>query len=556
MTISKNLRNIILLELSIPLALLALGIFEGLAQVIYRSGMIHQANFAGTEYYQGLTLHGVINAIVLTTFFAVAFGHATMAYFLKKEPSTKLAGLSFVVMLLGTLMAAYAMLAGKASVLYTFYPPLKADPLFYLGAALIIVGSWIPFFDWISMYLKWRKENPKTNMPIAVLGTLVNFTLWFVCTLSVAYEVLVLLLPWAMGYVDSVNVTLARTLFWFFGHALVYFWLLPSYIMFYSFLPKLAGGKLYSENAGRIVFLLFLLLSIPVGVHHQFSDPNITRGVKWLHSILTFGVMVPSLITAFTIAATLEYAGRKRGAKGLFNWLGRLPYFRNDNFLFGYLICGLILFIFGGLTGIVNASYSLNNVVHNTAYQPGHFHMTVAGPVFLAILGMSMYLLKELTGKKIKLPVFNTMVPYLWVIGLLIFSTGLISGGLTGEPRRTNLGMTYLNPESPLYNPQWISSTTLALFGGILMFLSGAMFLASFFATIFSKSTGEKKLDFPVEVPLHIERRIPLLDKFTPWVVIMIILIFIAYIPALMDVMKYTGPGSPMFLPDNPIPLK
>ena len=556
MTISKNLRNIILLELSIPLALLSIGIFEGLAQVIYRSGMIHQAKFAGTEYYQGLTLHGVINAIVLTTFFAVAFGHATIAYFLKKEPSKKLAWLSFVVMLLGTLMAAYAMLAGKASVLYTFYPPLKADPLFYLGAAFLIVGSWIPFFDWISMYLKWRKENPDAKMPLAVLGTLVNFTLWFVCTLSVAYEVLVLLLPWAMGYVDTVNVTLARTLFWFFGHALVYFWLLPSYIMFYSFLPKLAGGKLYSDNAGRIVFLLFLLLSIPVGVHHQFSDPNITRGVKWLHSILTFGVVVPSLITAFTIAATLEHAGRKRGAKGLFNWLGHLPYFRKDNFLFGYLICGLILFIFGGMTGIVNASYSLNNVVHNTAYQPGHFHMTVAGPVFLAILGMSMYLLKELTGKKIQFPVFNTMVPYLWVVGLLIFSTGLISGGLMGEPRRTNLGMTYLNPESPLYSPQWISTTTITLFGGILMFLSGAMFLLSFFATIFSKSTEEKRLDFPVEVPLHNERRIPLLDKFTPWVVVMIILIFIAYVPALMDVLKNTGPGSPMYLPDNPIPLK
>src|SRR6185436_2144244 len=190
---------------------------------------------------------------------------------------------------------------------------------------------------------------------------------------------LVLLIPWTLGFVDTVNVTLARTLFWFFGHALVYFWLLPAYIMFYTVLPKVAGGKLFSSNTGRITFIMFLLLSIPVGVHHQFSDPNIGRGVKWLQSMLTFGIVIPSLVTAFTMAATLEYAGRKRGAKGILNWLRHLPYFEKDNYLFSYLICGLILFIFGGLTGIVNASYSLNNVVHNTSYQPGHFHMTVAG---------------------------------------------------------------------------------------------------------------------------------------------------------------------------------
>jgi cytochrome c oxidase subunit 1 len=44
------------------------------------------------DYYQGLTLHGVINAIVLTTFFAVAFGHATIAFYFKKEPNKKAAG--------------------------------------------------------------------------------------------------------------------------------------------------------------------------------------------------------------------------------------------------------------------------------------------------------------------------------------------------------------------------------------------------------------------------------------------------------------------------------
>jgi cytochrome c oxidase subunit I len=555
MQLSKSLRRVIYWELGIPLALLSIGIYHGLMQVIYRAGVLQQPSFAKLDYYQGLTLHGVINAIVLTTFFAVAFGHATIAFFLKKEPNKKLAWLSFWLMTIGTLMAAWAMLAGKASVLYTFYPPLKAHPFFYLGTALLIVGSWIPLFDWSRLYRQWRKENPDTKTPLAVLGTLVNFIIWFVCTLAAAYEVLVLLLPWALGWKATVNVTLARTLFWFFGHALVYFWLLPAYIMFYNFLPKLAGGKLFSDLAGRIALFGFLLFSVPVGVHHQFSDPSITKGVKIFQSLLTFGVAIPSFITAFTLAASLEYAGRKRGAKSLLGFFGKLPYLDQNRYLFAYMISGLFLFIFGGLTGIVNSSSELNAVVHNTAWLPGHFHMTVAGPVFLGIIGMSLYIYSKNSGKKVFMPKVAVIIPYLWVIGILIFSTGLSWGGLIGEPRRTNLGMTYLNPKNELYTPEWVPTTTLALLGGIIMFIAGMLFLVVFFGTMLKKQTEAAMLEFPVSENLHNEKRIPLFDSFKPWLVTMAVVLAIAYIPAFLDATKNPGPGAPRFTPDNPAPI-
>ncbi|PWT73081.1 MAG: cytochrome C oxidase subunit I [Bacteroidetes bacterium] len=554
MQLSRSLRNIILIELLLPITLLILGIYHGLMQTIYRSGAIHQSSAAHLDYYQGLTLHGVINAIVLTSFFAVAFGHATIAFHLKKEPNKAVAWLSLWLMVVGTLLAAWSMLSGNASVLYTFYPPLKAHPFFYLGAALLLVGSWVPLFNWAYLYTQWRKSNPETKMPLAVLGTLVNFTIWFVCTLAVAYEVLVLLLPWSMGWTNDVNVSLSRTLFWFFGHALVYFWLLPAYIMYYTILPKVAGGKLFSDLAGRIAFFLFLLLSIPVGVHHQFSEPNIQRGTKFFQSMLTFGVAVPSFITAFTLAASLEYAGWKRGAKGVFGWMKKLPYLDKENYLFAYMICGLILFVFGGFTGIVNSSYQLNNVVHNTAWLPGHFHMTVAGPVFLAIIGMSIYLMSNLLGKKIFLPRINVIVPYLWLVGVLIFSTGLMWGGLIGEPRRTNLGMSYLNPSHPLYHPQWVPTTLLAMAGGIIMTTAGLLYFIVFFGTLFSRKRTSATLDFPVTTAYHDEKRMGFFDSFKPWLVMMVVIILIAYVPAVIDVMKNSGPSAPTFLPNNPTP--
>lgn len=556
MQISRSFKRLIYWELGIPITLLSIGIYHGLMQTVYRAGVIHESQVANLDYYQGLTLHGVINAVVLTSYFAVAFGHATMGFYFKKEPGKKTAWISFVLMTIGTLMAAWAMLAGKASVLYTFYPPLKAHPLFYLGAALLIVGSWIPLFSWSKMYVQWKRENKQTKTPLAVLGTLINFIIWFVCTLAVAYEVLALLIPWAMGWKQTINVTLARTLFWFFGHALVYFWLLPAYIMYYTMLPKLAGGKLYSDLAGRIALFLFLLFSVPVGTHHQYSDPSITKGVKFFHGFLTYGVAIPSFITAFTIAASLEYAGRKRGSKGLLGYFAKLPYLDPSKYLFAYLICGLMLFIFGGLTGIVNASGQLNNVVHNTAWLPGHFHMTVAGPVFLAIIGMSLHLFSTTSGKTIFLPKLNVIIPYMWMIGILIFSAGLSWGGLRGEPRRTNLGLSYLNPDNTMFTPEWVPTTMLALAGGIIMTIAAIFFFIVFFGTMMRKSSFEGGLDLPVTQVLHDEARIALFDTFKPWLVAMGAIILLAYIPAFYNAAVNPAAGAPAFTTDSPVPLK
>jgi cytochrome c oxidase subunit I len=53
----------------------------------------------------------------------------------------------------------------------------------------------------------------------------------------------------------------------------------------------------------------------------------------------------------------------------------------------------MIAFIFGGAGGIVNASFNLNMLVHNTAWIPGHFHLTVGTAVTLTFFGITFWLL-------------------------------------------------------------------------------------------------------------------------------------------------------------------
>lgn len=553
MKVTKLLRTTILTGLTFPMVLFILGVYNGVMQTFYRAGVIHRQSTAGISYYQGLTMHGVINALVLTTFFAVTFGHYTITHYLKKEPPGWSYLGSLVVMAVGTLTDLAVMVLGKASALYTFYAPLKASPLFYLGTALLIAGSWIAFAGWIKIWYQWKRENPDKKMPIAVLGTFVNFTMWLVSTIPVVYELLALLTPWALGLTDTVHVPLTRTLFWMFGHPLVYFWILPAYVGYYTILPKVAGGKLYSANAARLAFLLFLVLSTPVGVHHQFSEGAISGGVKMWVSILTFGVAVPSFMTAFTVGASLEYGGRRRGAKGLLNWMAKLPWLEPDNYLFGYFICGLILFIFGGMSGIINGSYTLNQLVHNTGWVPGHFHMTVAGPSLLFIFGLSLYMFSHISGKPLRYRRTVTIIPYLWMIGVAMLSHGLMAGGLMGEPRRTNLGLTYTNPESQLFNSRWVPSTTMTMVGGIIMGTAAALYFICFFKMALSKARATPTIELPEAEELHVEKPLPFVLNMRPWIVISVILIATTYIPSLSNVYKYGRPVRNRFNIDNPI---
>ena len=205
-------------------------------------------------------------------------------------------------------------------------------------------------------------------------GALATMIMWGMASVGIAVQFIFLLMPWSLGLTDGVDPLVSRTLFWFTGHPLVYFWLLPVYISWYFMLPKQAGGKLFSEPLARLAFLLFIPLSLPVGFHHQFLDPGVSTGYKAVHAFITFGVFMPSMITAFTVLASIESGGRARGGKGRLGWIKSLPW---GDPSFTAQVLAMVLFALGGISGLVNASFTVNLVVHNTMFVPGHFHLTV-----------------------------------------------------------------------------------------------------------------------------------------------------------------------------------
>ena len=81
----------------------------------------------------------------------------------------------------------------------------------------------------------------------------------------------------------------------------------------------------FSDTLARTSFILFLVLSTPLGFHHQYVDPGIHRTWKLVHAFLTFAVFFPSLLTFFNVTASLENGARARGGKGWVAWFGKLP---------------------------------------------------------------------------------------------------------------------------------------------------------------------------------------------------------------------------------------
>jgi len=491
------------------------------------------------SYYQGLTIHGVLNALVWTTFFIVGFTCFTTIKGLGRPLSKPIINkVGFWTMVVGLVMAAVPILLDQATVLYTFYPPLKASWAFYLGLTLVVVGSWIEGLGFYITLRDWRRENKGVRSPFIALAGVINAAMWQIATLGIAIEILTMLLPWALGWTDGTDPRLARTYFWFTGHPLVYFWLLPAYISWYAMLPKQVGGKMFSDSLARLAFWIFLIVSVPVGFHHQFVDPGVPQTWKWIHAILTYGVFLPSMMTAFTVIASLEYGAKKNGGTGLIGWVRFLPW--KDPSVTAQLLAG-ILFMFGGIGGLTNASYNINLVIHNTAWVPGHFHLTVATAVTLSFMGITYWLVPFLTGRKLWGPKVALAQAWTWFVGMIIFSNAMHMLGLLGAPRRTPLGEALYTPD------EWNGHLLRVSIGGVILFVSVVLYLVVMYKTV--RQPAADAADVP-EPPIAESIRDPQLtpvwlDRFKPWLIVAGVLLVLAYGPQLVDQIMNMDLNSP-----------
>ncbi|MBS4197162.1 b(o/a)3-type cytochrome-c oxidase subunit 1 [Lederbergia citri] len=538
-------RKLALWNIGVAYIAFIIGTFCGLLQVFVRNNALDLPTWL--NYYQILTAHGVLLALIYTTFFIFAFLIAGMSKTLGGfGPKVNLfAWLGFIVTTIGTALATVMIISGKASVLYTFYAPLKASGWFYVGLALVIVGTWLSSFALIGHYIVWKKRNKGQLSPLFAYMTIATLVLWIIACLGVVATVVFQYIPWAFGWVDTINVELSRSLFWYFGHPLVYFWLLPAYIAWYTVVPKILGVKVFSDSLARLSFVLFLLFSIPVGFHHQLTEPGISSFWKFLQVVLTFMVIIPSLMTAFSMFATFEISGREKGGTGLFGWFKKLPW---KDVRFTSIFVAMAFFIPGGAGGIINASFQLNELVHNTLWIVGHFHITVGTPVAMTFMGITFWLIPYLTERKFtkRLQKLAFIQIISWSIGMLLMSTAQHILGLLGAPRRTAYSGYNGNVNALEWFDGILSNHVTMAVGGTILFLSAMLLLYIVANLLFVAPKAQLNGEFE-EFPIaesdksHTPK---FLENWWIWIGVAVALILMAYALPLSHMIQHAPPGS------------
>ena len=418
--------RLILAHLWVAFAAFGAAIILGLWQMWVRSPFA--APLASSEnYFMSVTAHGSAMGYVLTTFFIMGFGYFVAETALSRPvPHPRFAWAGFLLGIVGTVLVVVTVLSGRATVLFTFYPPLTATPWFYIGLVMVVIGSWI----WCALMLvamaAWKRENPGQAVPLAMFATTANAVLWLWTTVGVAAELLFIVIPAAFGWTQTLDVGLTRTLFSWTLHAIVYFWLIPAYIAFYTLV--LATG------------LSFFML-----------------------------------------------------------W-------------------------FGGFGGLINMSYGMNAMVHNTSWVTAHFHMIFGGSVVIMYFAISYEIWPRLTGRGAPSLGLQRVQLWSWAVGMMTLSLPWHLLGLKGQWRRV-AQFDYTDPAISWWTP-WMA---ISLAGGAILVASAFLFLWNLtaFHRIPRTAAAPKPIGFAVA--LHPGGTPAALNGFRLWNVLVLVLMVAAY---------------------------
>jgi len=250
-------------------------------------------------------------------------------------------------------------------------------------------------------------------------------------------------------------------------------------------------------------------------------DPFQAAGWKFLHMTGTFMVAVPTLITGFTVIASLEVAGKLRGGKGLFGWIGALPWGSPMVTAAGL---ALLMLTFGGFGGMINASYAMNAMIHNTQWVTGHFHLIFAGTVVVMYFAIAYYLWPKLTGRQLHSTRLALTQLWLWFIGMLVLTLPWHALGLDGQPRRISS-----TPYDQVLVDKWQPNEVAMVVGGVILLLSALMLVFNLLKT-HGNAQAETNLEVEYAEPVHAVLRMPpLMNGFGFWCLLVLVYMIASY---------------------------
>lgn len=449
-------------------------------------------------FYRFVTIHGTDMLVFWIVFFEMAgliFGSSVVLK--SRYAAVRFGWFNYALMLIGAILTNVMMFLGKADVMFTAYPPLKAHPLFYLGIILFAVGTLLSVFQFFATLVIAKKEGwHKGSLPLFTFG-LATAAIIAVFTLLSGAIAFIPALIWSLpadfpvlgGLITKLDPAFFRIAFWGFGHPAQQINLAAMVSIWYLLGTLTVGSKPVNEKFSRWAFILYIL-GINLGsVHHILVDPGLSSTYRIFNtSYLAYAAVVGSLIHAFSIPSAVEVAQRAKGfTKGLFQWLIKAPW-SNPGFS-GFALSFVIFGFLGGVTGIILSVEQLNMLQHNTLRVPGHFHAVVVGGTTLCFMALTYYFIPLVLQRKIVGQTLAKYQPYIFALGIVLLSAGMHFAGVMGAPRRHwDVTMQSAIFQAP-FSPAMFTMLTLLGIGGIVSFIGLFSYIGIAVSSVFF---GEK----------------------------------------------------------------
>jgi cytochrome c oxidase subunit 1 len=460
-----------------------IGIVAAFGIVMTRWQAVHLLPAA--MFYRFLTLHGLNMLIFFIIFFEMAVLYFAGPLLLgSRLPAPTLGWASFGLMLLGMLMVNTMVLQGKADVLFTSYPPLQADPLYYLGIILFAVGALVVtglFFA--TLVVAKREHTYQGSIPLVSFGAL-TAAIIAVITLLHGAAIYIPTLLWSMGLM-RMDPEIYRVVFWGLGHSAQQINVAAHVSIWYLLAGLTVGGVVVNEKISRMAFVLYILFISMASAHHLLVDPGMGPAWKvWNTSYAMYLAVLASMVHGFTVPAGIEMGQRLRGyTHGTFEWLKKAPW--GDPGFSGAALSLVIFGFFGGITGVTIGTEQINIIAHNTLRIPGHFHTTVVGGTALAFMAVTYYVLPLIFRKRVAFWGLAKIQPYLFGIGIVILAMSMIFQGIFGVPRRHWDTSFASAPFQIEYHPVvQLFQATMGL-GGLLAIAGGLAYILIAVASVF-----------------------------------------------------------------------
>ena len=400
------------------------------------------------QYNQLFTMHGTIMLLMFATPLFAAFANILMPVQIGAPDVAfpRLNAIAYWFYFFGSFVAVAGFFTpqGAASFGWFAYAPLSnttfspgiGGDLWVFGLALGGFGTIMGGVNFVTTILTMRAPGMTMfRMPIFVWNTLVTSILVIMCfpPLAAALFALGADRRFDAHIFDPANggPMLWQHLFWFFGHPEVYILALPFFGIVSEIFPVFSRKPIFGYKTLVYATIAIAALSMTVWAHHMYVTGSVLLP---FFAFTTMLIAVPTGVKVFNWIGTM--------------WKGSISFDTPMLYALGFLTT----FIFGGLTGVILASPTLDFHLSDSYFVVAHFHYVVFGTVVFAMFAGIYFWYPKMTGKLLNERLGKIQF---WLLFVGFHTTFLIQHwlGVIGMPRRyaTYLpedGFTWMNQVS------------------------------------------------------------------------------------------------------------